>query len=558
MTLVNKVTSKTDLKNSLIKLVVLPSVLLTVITIISFDHSLWVSSEITHFYIELFAVILGAALSFYYLERYRVLHDNFSLFVGIGFCISVTIDLFHVITSFVLVEDIPFLKYFIPQTWFIGRLFLGAMLLIAIIKYSDKKEVIEQTPEIPSPTMLAADLDYQTASKDRLKVIVHISLLSAVAILTAFSSLFLIFPASVLDSYSLHRPYEIPPMILFCICLFLFYKKGLYQKKDYVYKGLVVYLVIDAFTQLTMSFSAASFDTAFNIAHVLKDSGYFISIVALILSNIQYTANLKKKNVIIRENLAYVQQSERIKSDFINIAAHELRSPIQPILGLSEMLENTLEQNRDQFDINEMKKGIKVINKNALKLQKLSNDILDVSKIDSGTLRLNIERFDMSETILNTAKDFIEEAKKRQKHLEIVCNYKTHGNKGNSSYKSLSDVPILINADRNRLIQVLSNLIDNAIKFTQNGTIDIILEMKEKTDELIVSISDTGQGISREVIPNLFKKFYSRSDKGTGLGLFISKSIVEAHGGKIWAENKEDNRGSIFRFSLPLNRQDIQ
>jgi signal transduction histidine kinase len=504
-------------------------------------------------------VILGAALSFYYLERYRVLHDNFSLFVGIGFCISVTIDLFHVITSFVLVEDIPFLKYFIPQTWFIGRLFLGAMLLIAIIKYSDNKEEIEQTPEIPSPPkMLDADLDYQTASNDRLKVIVHISLLSAVAVLTALSSLFLVFPASVLDSYSLHRPYEIPPMILFCICLFLFYKKGLYQKKDYVYKGLVVYLVIDAFTQLTMSFSAASFDTAFNIAHVLKDSGYFISIVALILSNIQYTANLKKKNVLIGENLAYVQQSERIKSDFINIAAHELRSPIQPILGLSEMLDNALEQNRDQFDIDEMRKDIKVINKNALKLQKLSNDILDVSKIDSGTLRLNIERFDISETILNTAKDFIEEAKKRQKHLEIVCNYKVHVKKGNSTYKPLSDVSILINADRNRLIQVLSNLIDNAIKFTQNGTIDIVLEMKEKTDELIVSISDTGQGISREVIPNLFKKFYSRSDKGTGLGLFISKSIVEAHGGKIWAENKEDNRGSIFRFSLPLNRQYIQ
>jgi signal transduction histidine kinase len=549
-----KDTNKTNLRNSLIKLVVLPSVLLTVITIISFDHSLWVSSEITHFYIELFAVILGGALAFYYLERYRVLHDNFSLFVGIGFCISVIIDLFHVITAFVLVEDVPFLKYFIPQTWFIGRLFLGAMLLIAIIKYSDKKEDIEQTSEINSPVILPDKPNDQTVSKDKRKVIVYIALLSAVAILTAFSSLFLVFPASVLDSYLLHRPYEIPPMILFCVCLFLFYKKGLYHKKDYVYKGLVVYLIIDAFTQLIMSFSAVSFDTAFNIAHVLKDSGYFVSIVALILSNVQYSANLKKKNVIISENLVYVKQSEKIKTDFINIAAHELRSPIQPILGLSELIDITLEKDIEQSDIDEMKKGIKTINRNALKLQKLSNDILDVSKIDSGTLKLNIERFDISEAILNTAKDFIETTKKKQKDLEIVCNYKTHDDKGNSAYKPLSDVPLWINGDRHRMIQVLSNLIDNAIKFTQNGTIDIIVEMKENIRELVVSISDTGQGISREVIPSLFKKFYSRSDKGTGLGLFISKSIVEAHGGKIWAENKEDNSGSTFRFSLPLDR----
>ena len=109
---------------------------LLILTILSFDPSLWVASEIHHFYIELFAVILVSALAFYYILRARVLKDNFSLFVGIGFLISGLIDMLHVIVSITQIENIDFLKYFIPQTWFAGRFFLSAMLLIAIVKYS--------------------------------------------------------------------------------------------------------------------------------------------------------------------------------------------------------------------------------------------------------------------------------------------------------------------------------------------------------------------------------------------------------------------------------------
>ena len=128
--------SQDSILSSLIKLIIFPSLVLSLFLAISLDPTLWISSEIHHFYIELFAVILGSALSFYYILRYRVLRDRFSLFVGIGFFISVSIDMFHVIVSFALVEDISFVKYFIPQTWFAGRFFLGAMLLIAILKYS--------------------------------------------------------------------------------------------------------------------------------------------------------------------------------------------------------------------------------------------------------------------------------------------------------------------------------------------------------------------------------------------------------------------------------------
>lgn len=135
-------------RSSIIKLIILPSILLSLVTVISFETTLWISSEITHFYIELIAVILGSALSFYYIQRSKVLEDKFSLFVGIGFLISVSIDLFHVIVSLTLIENMSFLKYFIPQTWFAGRFFLGVMLLVAILKYSSlsQREEIEQLP----------------------------------------------------------------------------------------------------------------------------------------------------------------------------------------------------------------------------------------------------------------------------------------------------------------------------------------------------------------------------------------------------------------------------
>ena len=144
--------SDDSILSSIIKLIVVPSLLLSLFLAVSLDPTLWVSSETHHFYIELIAVILGSALSFYYILRYRVLRDRFSLFVGVGFFISVSIDLFHVIVSFALIENIVFIKYFIPQTWFAGRFFLGAMLLIAILKYSSlsEREEIGQLADIRS------------------------------------------------------------------------------------------------------------------------------------------------------------------------------------------------------------------------------------------------------------------------------------------------------------------------------------------------------------------------------------------------------------------------
>ncbi|WP_186434317.1 sensor histidine kinase [Candidatus Nitrosocosmicus arcticus] len=520
---------------------------------ISLDPTLWISSEIHHFYIELIAVILGSALSFYYILRYRALRDRFSLFVGIGFFISVSIDLFHVIVSFALIENIVFIKYFIPQTWFAGRFFLGAMLLIAILKYSSisQREEIAQLTDIRSSSNTREESEKKSITEKK-GLIFYISLLGIIAIVTALSSLFLVYPASVLDDYSVHRPYEIPPLILFCLVLFFFYKKKLYQKKDFVYKGLVVYLVIDVFTQVVMSFSAMSFDTAHNMAHVLKDVGYFVNIIALIMSSMQYSNYLKKANSLIRENLIKLQENEKLKDDFINVAAHELRTPIQPILGLSDLINRNLQNNTSEIDLPELKNDIKVIYRNAKKLVKLTNDILDVSRIDSHILNLNISRFDFVELVKNIVQDFTTNTERKDENVFIDCNINNE-----TRAKEVLDQSIFIEGDKARISQVLLNLLNNARKFTKDGKIIVTVLMKKNAEELIVSISDKGKGINSEVMIHLFEKFISKSDSGTGLGLYISKNIVEAHGGKIWASNNQDGIGSTFSFSIPVELKPV-
>ena len=547
--------SQDSILSSLIKLVILPSLLLSLILAISLDPTIWISSEIHHFYIELIAVILGSALSFYYILRYRVLRDRFSLFVGIGFFISVSIDMFHVIVSYALMENISFVKYFIPQTWFAGRLFLGAMLLIAILKYSSlsQREEIGQLSDINSLSNTPEEVtENKNITEKKDGMIFYISILGIIAIITAVSSLFLVYPASVLDDYSVHRPYEIPPLILFCLVLFFYYQKKLYQKKDLVYKGLVVYLVIDVFTQVVMSFSALSFDTAHNMAHVLKDVGYFVNIIALIMSSIQYSTYLKKANSLIRENLKKLQENEKLKDDFINIAAHELRTPIQPILGLSDLINRTLQNNTSEIDKSELKDDIKVIYRNAKKLQKLTNDILDVSRIDSHKLNLDVSNFDFVDLIENTIQDVTINAEKKEENISIDCNFDNE-----TKLNNVLEQSILVEGDKARISQVLLNLLNNATKFTKEGKIIITVLMKKDRKEVVVSISDKGNGIDSEVMNHLFEKFISKSDSGTGLGLYISKNIVEAHGGKIWASNNQNGIGSTFSFSIPVELKPV-
>ena len=271
----------------------------------------------------------------------------------------------------------------------------------------------------------------------------------------------------------------------------------------------------------------------------------FNSMVTAIKNYIKKQNQLTKQLENANEELKYRDQ---LKDDFINVAAHELKTPIQPILGLCELLRDR------KTDIIKDEEILDVIIRNSKRLMKLAEDILNVAKIESGSFSLKKERFDIGELISEIMNDIEEKIVENKKNIKLFFEL-YNGNNNNSNNNN-----IIVEADKNRLSQVISNLLNNAIKFTDEGSITVIVGTKKinNNNKVIVSIKDTGTGIDSEILPKLFTKFATTSSiaGGTGLGLFISKSIIEMHGGTIWAFNNvgknKDDRGSTFTFSLPV------
>ena len=262
---------------------------------------------------------------------------------------------------------------------------------------------------------------------------------------------------------------------------------------------------------------------------------------ALNKTNIQLgimSKQLRKSNLSLQNANEQLRQHDKIQKEFINMAAHELRTPIQPILGLADVL-------RDYVTDSHQSKLLDVIMRNAKRLQRLSCDILDVSKIESSLLKISKSKIDLNEKIKNVIND--------------VENGYDDGNNSNVKIIFEPKETIFVYADKDRIYQVLSNLLNNAIKYTKNGTVTINTSIANGSNnnanndkEAVVTIMDTGYGITPEIMQKLFSKFVTTSSHGTGLGLFISKGIIEAHGGRIWAENNSNGVGSSFSFSLPF------
>jgi signal transduction histidine kinase len=266
-------------------------------------------------------------------------------------------------------------------------------------------------------------------------------------------------------------------------------------------------------------------------------------------------SNIKEKEEALEEsnkNLVLANEKlslqSKIQRDFINITAHELRTPIVPIITLSELLyskiktENEIQKNPSKE--NEKKQEfLEVILRNCYRLYRLTEDVLDVTKIESQTLKMNKEIIRLNEIIENVVKDYRE-----------IINKKRYGSDQISIVFEPSKEIILVNADKGRIIQVLSNLLDNALKFTKEGIIIITIKKIKENQQVMVTIKDSGTGLDPEIIPQLFKKFATKSEQGTGLGLFISKNIIEAHDGIMWGENNSESNGSTFYFTLPISQ----
>jgi two-component system sensor histidine kinase VicK len=242
-----------------------------------------------------------------------------------------------------------------------------------------------------------------------------------------------------------------------------------------------------------------------------------------------------------------LRRADKIQKEFINIASHEIKTPTQAILGYSNLAKKHPERREEMLN---------AISRNATRLQKLTDDILDVTRIESQTLKLNKEKFNLNDVISYIIEDFRNDIEKEQ-HANIELIYEARKNNNNHHYH------LLVEADKARITQVISNLLSNAIRHTKKrgGAISVttsVQRQKKENDEnnkgIVVSVKDTGDGIDTDIIPRLFTKFATKSEQGIGLGLYISKSIIEAHRGKIWAENNKDGeRGATFYFSIPVS-----
>ena len=285
------------------------------------------------------------------------------------------------------------------------------------------------------------------------------------------------------------------------------------------------------------------------------------------------TRELQESNKLLGVTNERLRERDRLQNEFINIAAHEMRTPIQPILGLSEIMREKIlniakqlqREEKDEVVYEQLQNSssvptrsnstfrssslslsvekiipmVEIINRNAKRLEKLTNNLLDVTRIENNnSLELRKERFTIDSVIRDCIIDVSQHI--RKKNLKF-------------SYVPADDnQQVIIKADRNRIAQVLMNLLENSVNYSQDGIITVTTTIDPDANSITVSVKDTGSGINPDIIPRLFSKFVTASEKGTGLGLYISKKIIEAHGGKIWAENNKDGEGAIFAFTLPL------
>jgi signal transduction histidine kinase len=307
---------------------------------------------------------------------------------------------------------------------------------------------------------------------------------------------------------------------------------------------------------------SAPHNLASNVGFIINQQKNFSTIVVIVIGSLAFgiaflilswnkrlegavtsrTLELKKANESLTESnmlLASANKQleihDRMQKEFINVAAHELRTPIMPILGEAELIEDKFSGNKSSAEVD--KDQITVIIRNAKRLDRLAADILDVTRIEGKSLQLNKERFKIDEILSQIVKET----------RRLIENDPMRNEKVDIEYESVN---IEVNADKSRITQVISNLVSNAIKFTNEGTISISCKIEEK--EILLLVRDSGRGIDPEIHSRLFSKFASKSEQGTGLGLFISRSIVESHGGRIWAYNNDSSTGATFVFTLPI------
>lgn len=268
---------------------------------------------------------------------------------------------------------------------------------------------------------------------------------------------------------------------------------------------------------------------------VLRDKAFEITITP-----VRDHAGSQRGAAVILHDVTSEKSLEKLRQEFTAMMVHELRAPLTAVRWSAESLLKHLADAKAQLEAASLKEGITNIDISATNMLELVNDLLDVAKVEAGKFDLNIQEYDLSEIV----KDEVETFKAQAESKHLALNFITPG-------------PIKVKCDKIRIGQVISNLLSNAIKYTDSGEVDVQLSIDSAKQQAVVAVKDSGLGVSREDLAVLFSKFkqlksFDRTKKGTGLGLVVSRGIVEAHHGKIWAESAGENLGSTFSFSLPL------
>ncbi len=479
------------------------------------------------FYLQMFAFVFHSLIAFYCFNRAIYLENRLFLFLGIGFIASAIIDLLHGIVSVNTFVEESFLGYFVPKTWAAGRIVDASIMIIAfgvlskhLLKRDDSTKVSRDTTALSS-----------------------LGIIAIIGINSVIFSILSTFPNIVFD-FPLSRPYDALAASLFVFGIILFVKNRKFLVDDSLYRGIFAYLIISAFGELVISFSAENFDTKFTLGHILKDAGYFAIILTLPKSlYTQYKAKdtlldmirlknkeLSRKTKLLTKAYEQLEYKDKLKDEFISIASHELRSPVQPILGFAELAKDGSISHQEAWD---------GIIKHALRLEKVSKTILDVSRIESRDLKYNMQTVNINK-LVSSVGEYHKVNLKKTVSIEIILDK--------------CDVGVL--ADHNLLTQVLDNVINNAQKFTEEGTITIQTHVISKENNIEILVRDTGPGVLPEILPCIFDKFVTKNPTevnvhGAGLGLFISKAIITAHQGKISIFNNKE-KGATVKIELPI------
>jgi signal transduction histidine kinase len=502
--------SKLSMRPQLLKYTLIPIVPLSIIAFIVISYGNFVSTPTDHFYLEMISVIISFIIASYAILRGYAFNDKFTLFIGLGFHAAGFIDILHAIISLLSIEYVASTADFMAQTWVAGRMVMGIVILIAILKFGTRK--MEEKEDVIT----------------RKSVFLYVTALSVFAVAVAIISLSVTFPLSGSDLEP-NRPYEFPAALIFGLGLLYYYKKKLYTIDDNFYKGILIALIIDIFGNFMFFFSSHDFDIIFNIAHILKIISMLVIVLSLASSIVQH---YKNKSELVTE----LKKIDKEKNEFSVMITHELRTPLTPIKGWCyaliqpKILGNLTEK---------QKNAVMVIDKNANMLNSIIGNLLDVQKLELNEIKYNYNETDTKNILEKVKNDFEVDAQTTNTQIEY-------------EYDNVALI-----TDEHRIVQVLSNLIRNSLAFVPKNNAKIKVNAKRNEDCIVFSVEDNGIGISEEHQSKLFRKFFqvdtsmTRKHGGSGLGLTICKGIIEGLGGKIWLHSQEGH-GSIFYFSTPL------